>query len=368
MPETLIDSAATGDNVSTFQDVEVASQTLDTAQDQKETKYFNSNWEKQLGYYKEISELKSAIDAKARWTIGKGFTSNEITEMALSAIKGWGKDTFNSILENAERISEIAGDSFAHIIRDNEGNLINLKPMPQLQIVANKAGLIIRYEQLDRQNKNAVKTFTPEEIFHISRDRVGDEIHGVSVIDALEENIKMRKEAMEDYKKLLHRNVYPVRLWEVDTDNETEIATIKEKAAKARYDGEDIFVPKGAVTLQEHTGVAPNSTLNPLPWIKELTQKFYQEVGTPQIVVGGSSEFTEATAKIVLIAWEQTVGEKQLYIEEQVLAQLNLEINLERPVTIQNELMSDDSKAETMQATTPEDTAVTNTEATGVAK
>jgi len=359
MPERDIASSAVGDNEATFQDFSVAEQTLDSAGDQKETTHFNHSFNKQLGYYKSIPELKSAIDAKARWTIGKGFTSNEITEIALSAIKGHGKDTFNSILENQERMSEIAGDSFAHIIRDNEGNLINLKPMPQLQIVANRAGLIIRYEQLDRQNKKAVKKFAPEEIFHLSRDRVGDEIHGISVIHAVEENILMRNEAMEDYKTMLHRNIYPVRDWILDTDNAAEIAAFKAKVAESKYKGEDLFYPKGTVE-SEIKAVAPNSTLNPLPWITQLTQKFYQEVGTPQIVVGGSNEFTEATAKIVLIAWEQTVGEKQLSIEEQVLSQINLEIKLERPVTIQNELMSDDSKSETMQASTPEDTSVTN--------
>ena len=116
------------------------------------------------------------------------------------------------------------------------------------------------------------------------------------------------------------------------------------------------------VSESELIAVAPNATLNPLPWIASRTQEFYQQVGVPQIVVGGGQEFSESSSKIALIAFEQTVGEGQLMIEEQVLSQLNLEIELDPPVSIQNELISDDQKSETPQASTPEDTSVTNTD------
>ena len=156
MSELKIDSSAIGDNTSTFQDFSVDPQTLDSAQDQKDTEYINQRWGQQLGYYKSIPELKAAIDTKARWIVGKGFKSHEITEIALSAIKGFGKDVFNSILENQVRVKEIGGDSFAEIIRDEEGNLINLKPISpgSIKTIANRAGIISRYEQIDRPSKS----------------------------------------------------------------------------------------------------------------------------------------------------------------------------------------------------------------------
>lgn len=383
MPDTKIDSSAIGDNTSTFQDFSVDPQELDNARDQKETTYINNNWGKQLGYYKSIPELKAAIDTKARWIVGKGFNSNEITEMALSAIKGFGKDVFNSILENQIRVKEIGGDSFAHIIRDIEGNLINLKPLNPgvIKTVANRAGLIIRYEQIDKNSKSMLRRvwgkltrkgsnlkFNPEEMLHLCRDRIADEIHGVSLIDVVEKVILAYNEACEDYQIMLHRNIYPVRVWTLDTDDPAEIITFKAKAAEAKYKGEDIFIPKGVVET-EIAGIPPNATLNPMAWIADRRKAFWRAVGCPEITVGGSQEFSESASKIALIAFEQVVGEGQLDVEEQVLSQLNLEINLERPVTIQNELISDDSKSETMQASTPEDTSVTNTGVTpGVAK
>jgi hypothetical protein len=360
MPDTNISSTAYGDFKNTITDFSVDAVSTDGAFDQKETVWDNEYWGQYLGYYKKIPELAAAIDAKATWTIGKGFKSNEITEMALSTIKGWGKDSFNTILENCVRTYHIGGDSFAEIIRDPKGKLINLKPLDPgvIRIVANRQGLILRYEQLDK-TKKAVKRFEPETIFHLARNRVADEIHGVSILPAVEEIILMRNEAMADYQKLLHRNIFPVKIFHLDTDDTSKIAAFKVKADKAHTQGENMYIPKGAVEV-ENSAVAPNSTLNPLPWIQQLNQYFFQAVGVPQLIVGGSQEFTEASAKIAYLAFEQIIEEEQLFIEEQVLSQLNLEIDLEFPATLQNEMISDSSKSETMQASTPEDTAVTN--------
>ncbi len=362
MAQTDIDSAAVGDLQNAETLFEVDSLQLDGATDQKETRYQNHNWGEQLGTYKSIPEVKAAIDAKVRWTIGKGYKSNELTELKLSTIKGFGKDSFNTILENMTRVVEIGGDSFAEIIDDKNGTLSNLKPLdPGTMItVANRKGLIIRYEQATRVKGAKNKTFLPGEIFHLSRDRVGDEIHGVSVIDSVKETILARNEAIRDYRVLLRRNVKPVKVWEIDSDDTAEIAAFQTKVDNAFIESENLVVPKGSVLPPTIVGVPPNSTLNPLPWINQLTQNFYKEVGVPQIIVGGAEEITGESAKIAYLAWEQTIEEKQLYLEEQVLSQLNMEIDLEFPASLQNELLSDNRKDVENGVTSQEDTEVTN--------
>ena len=90
--------------------------------------------------------------------------------------------------------------------------------------------------------------------------------------------------------------------------------------------------------------IAPNATLNPVQWINYLDNLFYQVGKVPKIVVGGSSEFTEKASSIVYLAFQQHTEGKQLYMEEQVLAQLNLIIELEFPVSLENELLSDKKK------------------------
>lgn len=361
MPETNISSADYGDFKNTITNYSVDAAYTDGPNDQQETYWDNVNFSQWLGYYKTIPELMAAIDAKATWTIGKGFVSNEITELALSTIRGWGKDSFNTILENCVRTYHIGGDSFCEIIRDDEGKLINLKPLDpsSIRIVANRAGVVIRYEQINKIKGNKNKRFDVEDMFHLARNRVADEIHGTSIIPAVENIIKMRNEAMADYQKLMHRNIFPVKIFHLDTDDPTKIAAFKVKADRAHTQGENMYIPKGAVEV-ENSSVAPNATLNPLPWINQLNQYFFQATGVPQIIVGGAQEITEASAKIAYLAFEQIIEEEQLFVEEQVLAQLNLEIDLSFPASLQNEMLSDGRKAETMQATTPEDTSVTN--------
>src|SRR3990167_3598787 len=357
-----ISNVQSGTQADTFQDYSVASADTDGSYDQKETIYYLSDWTKHYGYYKKIPELKASIDAKAVWTVGRGFVSNELTEMALCTLTGFGKDSFNSIIENMLRTRQIAGDSFAEIIRDNQGQLVNLKPLNPgtMAIVANDKGVVIRYEQSSRVKGSKPKIFQPEDIFHLARNRVADEIHGQSLIPEVEDIILMRNEAMADYKKLLHRNIFPVRVWKLDTDDTTKITAFKAKVATSKYDGEDIFIPMGSVE-SEIAAVPTNATLNPLPWINQLNQYFFQATGVPQIIVGGAQEITEASAKIAYLAWEQTVEEDQRELEEQILLQLNLEVTFEFPASLENEALSDGRKEESMQAATPEDTNVQGT-------
>ena len=188
--------------------------------------------------------------------------------MLLDTIKGYGKDTFNTIIENMNRTYYIGGDSYANIIRDDEGVIVNLKPLPPeaMEHVANRQGIIIKYRQKSKV-KMPDKTFMPEDILHLTRNRVADEIHGVSLIEALETIILMRNEAMADYKLVMHRNVAPVRIWHLDTDDTSKINAFITKINNMVKNTEHIVIPKGMVEV-EQASVAPNSTLNPLPWIQ----------------------------------------------------------------------------------------------------
>jgi len=312
--------------------------------DQKETTYTNDNWSQQFGYYRSIPELKSVIDAKATWTVGKGFKANPITEMTLDKIKGYGNDTFNVILENMIRTMQIGGDAFAEIIRDKNNILINLKPLDPstITIVVNRAGIIIRYEQ-NSKVQSGLKKFDPEKIFHLSRNRVADEIHGQSMIDPLVNIIDARNEAIADWRITLHRNVWPVRFIEYDGDDETEIANIKAEYATAIKNGEVMVIPKGTLKMVTE-GLSSNATLSALPTIESYNDYFYEAANMPKIIIGGAGALTEKATSVAYVAWQQTVEADQLYIEEQCLSQLNLEIELEFPASLENELLSDKQK------------------------
>ncbi len=347
MPENKIDSAVASDLQNQMTDFSVDTATTDGVFDQKETTWEDENWTKYFGYYtdEKIPEITSVIDAKATWTIGKGFKADEETTMLLDTIKGWGKDTTNTILENAMRTMMIGGNFYAEIIRDDEDNLINLKPLDPsvMKHVVNGKGILKRFEQTSKNQGKKPKKFQPEEIFYLARNRVADEIHGRGIIQKLKLIMNMKNEAMKDLQTTYHRFVVPRWIIKLDTDNTTKVAQFKTKMDKANADGENMYIPMGTVELEQMT-IAPNSTLNPLAWIQYLDNLFYETAGVPKIILGGSGEFTEASAKIAYLAFQQGVEEEQLFIEEQFLAQLNIVIQLEFPASLENELLSDTKK------------------------
>lgn len=341
MPETQIGSAVASDLTNAMTDYSVTGASTDAGGDQKEYTWQLTEWSTYLGYYKTIPELQTAVDAKALWTMGAGIESDEATLMFLMSIKGNGKDSFNSIISNMIRTYTIAGDAFAEIIRDKDGVLINLKPLDpsSIVIVHNSKGRVIRYEQTSKI-KTPNKKFEPDEIFHLSRKRIADEIHGISIIPSVKWIIDARNEAMADWKRVLHRNVDPLWIFHLDTDDTAEIAVYKSKMDSARASGENMYIPKGVV-VPELVATATNASLNPLTWINQLNDYFFQTVNVPQIIVGNAKEFTDASGKIVYLSYEQSVKGEQLYVEEQVLGQLNIEITLTFPASLQNEAISD---------------------------
>ena len=347
MADNRISSAVASDLTTAMTDFSVASQVTDAQGEQSETTWIDTNFSQYLGYYKDekTPELTAVIDAKATWTVGKGFKADEITTLLLDTIKGNGFDTFNTILENAMRVMLLGGNFYAEKIYNDERNLINLKPLDPsvMEHVINKQGMIIRFEQLSKTKGQPSKKFKPEQIFYLARNRIADECHGTGIAQKLKLIIDMKNEAMADQRKAMHWNVLPRWKFKLKTDNPAEIAAYKAKMDAATGKGENIYEPYD-VSESELMSVPANATLNPMAWISYLDNLFYEMAGVPKIIMGGSGEFTEASAKIAYLAYQQGVEEEQLFLEEQVLSQLNLIIELEFPASLENELLSDKAK------------------------
>ena len=189
MAQYNINSATASDLTNAVKDYEVTPMQTDGVSNQDETWWVNPNWNWQWGYFNTNADLKSAILMKSIWHVGRGHMADSGTEAILDNIKGWGKDCFDDIIFNMDVIMRVGGDSFAETIRDSEsGQLINLKPLDpsSIIIVLNKQGIIIRYEQIAKvPGSSVVKKFQPKEILHLSHNRLADQIHGISDIDAL---------------------------------------------------------------------------------------------------------------------------------------------------------------------------------------
>lgn len=341
-------STVTSDMDNQVDDWEVQPVSTDGIGDNKETEYSWTNWTKWYGYYRKTPQLKKAIDAYATWAVGKGFKGeDEETDVMLDRITGWGEDTFQSILWNMVVIKKVNGDAFAEIIRDEKtGKLLNLKPLDpaSMKVVVNRQGIIKRYEQTNKTGeKTSIIKFEPQKIFHIVNDRTADEIHGISVVESVEPVIKAREEAAADWRTVLHRNVVPLTVVEIDSQNDEKIKAFEKKFGDIINKKDVLFVPKDTVKI-DRTTLANNATLNPLPTLEYLDNFFYQAVGIPRIILGGSNEFTEATAKIAYLTFSQVYTREQRELEADIWNQIGLKITIEKPAEIQNELLSDEAK------------------------
>lgn len=312
--------------------------------------FYTPNWTKYRGYLK-ISEVKSTIDKKAIWTIGNGYKTNKQTQKILENMRGNGKETFTGIMKKAVETYTIAGDYFAEIIKKN-GKLHNLKTLNpgRVRIVTDKFGFIKKYEYLDREAKKAMTSWKPEEILHLAWNVEGDNTHGTSTIDKLSDSengrgiIEMFNEAKQDLSVVFHRYVKPLLISSVDEDDEEEIKKYKQKLDRAVNLGENMVIPKDTVESIERVSIPQYSTLDPLPWIRHLEKEFVKAEGIPDIIQGVGTDTTEATAKILYLAFEQMVKWNQLFLEEQIKAQLNLEIKFEFPVDLAEPLQEDEKK------------------------
>lgn len=372
-----LSNAAVGDMTNNVTDYSVDPIQLDCPDGTKEYSYKNSNFAQEMGYLDTIPELASTIKAMAKWSVGKGYKANKQTKEILNSIVGWGKDSFNEIIKNNIKIYMASGDSFCEIVREKtikdkiqnignkislgliryaagSGKLINLKPLNagKMAIIVDETGMLKRFEY--SQGMNQPQEFNPNQIFHLAWDRIGDQIHGTSIIRRLQNIILSRNEAMADMRIVFHRYVKPLWIWQLDTDNATKINAFKAKADLTVENSENIYIPKGAAEA-ERVSVPQYSTLDPLPWIDALNQYFYQATNVPDVILGSAKQTVEASAKMLVFAFEQSVQEHQLFLEEQIKLQLGLDVNFEFPASIAQDLAETEKKAGDKKAASPKD-------------
>lgn len=321
-------------------DYSVAPKALDFSDDDEYRQDFPKAAQ-QFGYLKTIPELNRAVWALATWVVGKGFEVNAIDKVITDHINGWGKDSFQNILENLIVVKKICGDAFAEIIRDEKsGNIINIKPISpeRMSIIVGKKGRIKRYEYKNLDGKGFVK-LKPEQVLHISNDRTGDEVHGNSILEVCQWVIDARNEALTDWRKVLHRNVVPVRIIEIDTDNATKRDQLILQYEEAIKKGEVLVIPKGTVSIADNT----ISIQDPITWIQYLENFFYIAVGIPR-VIATSQEYTEAASKVGYLTFEPVYTKEQLLLEQALWQQASLKIKLNRPASLSGTMQEDEAK------------------------
>lgn len=360
--ETSIANTTTTQLDSAIEDYSVNPETTDISFDQKEYRWHYSDFTEYLGYYKKIPELKKAIDALANWTVGKGIDTSPRDGFTLDVFNGIGRDTFLSIMWNLFTMKKVGGDAFAEIIRrdntDRTSPILNLKPLSPERMVTifGPNGRIIRYEQISGKK---TKKFQPHQIFHLINDRVADEIHGTSVIEACKWVIDARNEAMNDWRRISHRST--IRIMYVDIENATRLGTLREQYKEGIKNGEVLILPgkKGTDVDFEDLALPPHEAF--MRWIQYLENFFYQAVGVPR-VIATSENYTEAASKVGYLTFEPVYTKEQTFLEHEIKKQLKIDVTFLRPPSLTSNMQRDEAANTGQTQIQPNDTQVNFTD------
>jgi len=303
---------------------------------------FLSDFNRWHGYYHDVPIFAAAIDIIAAWVIGEGFIpADEKNKKKTETITGFGKDDFDSIIENCIRVMLVGGDSMAEEIRDKARRLTNLKPLnpASINIIANDAGILSRYEQFIAVEKDGktelqkVGEFDTKEIFHLCWNRLADEIHGKPYAERVEPIIVQIKQLTEDLGLRFHRIVKPLRLFESDTDDPAKIEEETEKLKTAYKNAEVVVIPKG--TLEAKDGAAIPNAEDAIKFLNVLLREFVTAIGVPEVVMGWGEATSEATSKVVTLNFETKIKNIQKFVANQIKSQLGIEGKFEVAATLE---------------------------------
>jgi hypothetical protein len=222
-----------------------------------------------------------------------------------------------------------------------------------MRVVYSNQGLLVRYEQRSNIEGNPNKKFDTEDIFHLTNDRVLNEIHGTSIIEAVKWVIDARNEAMTDERKIKHRELSLGILY-VDTSNTAKINAIKTQYANAIKNGELLVLPKDTAEIKD-SGVKPQDRIQ---WIQYLENFFYQAVGVPR-VIATSENFTEASSKVGYLTFEPIYTREQADIENSIFSQLQITLKFNRPPSLGGSVERTEEKNTGQTGFQPQDTQLT---------
>jgi hypothetical protein len=283
------------------------------------------------------------INKVGDWTVGKGANTEKPTmQKIIDRIIGSGKDTFGEVIKNQVRVRHIDGDSYAEIIGGKGTGLKNLKPLNPgaMKVYYNEMGMLSHYgyKWVDKEEQR----FEKEEIFHLSLNRNADETHGTGDIASLITFLDKIKQLDEDMAVFFHTYVVPMILWEIKSSKPADIAKFKSDHKIAKNSGTDIIIPEKAVGWEM---IQPGKNgVDPLVWRQTWVEEVTKGGGVPALIMAIAAGTTEASSKMVYLAWQQVIEDEQNYLEKQIKLQLGLEVTFEFPARIEENLGEDEGK------------------------
>jgi len=302
----------------------------------------STTWKDHNAYYKKHSSVKAVINKLGMWSVGKGYQAKKGVSDTLDKVRGSGKDTFDEVINNVVRGRHLDGDSYAEIIGGKGQSLLNLKPLNPgtMKVYYTDAGMIAYYAQVNLDGSEEI--FDKEEIFHLSLNRIADETHGEGDIATLMNYLDKIKQIDEDMSVMFHRFIVPMVIWRINTDKASEVARFNTDQKNAFDKGQNLVIPNKAA---EWDLMEPGKNgVDPLQWRQTWVEEVTKGGGVPALIMAIEAGTTEASSKMVYLAWQQVIEAEQMYLEKQIKQQLGLEVKFEFPASIAENLDDDQRK------------------------
>jgi hypothetical protein len=306
----------------------VQAMALDVSNSDGETYVYYDKAAENYGYYYNWPQIASRTNALCTWAFGQGYTTeNRRTAIILQGITGNGKETFGTIIWNHGNVKLSHGDSFCEIVRNEQGELINLISIsPERVKTVYKGSRIIRHEIYDGMNWVKKKTC---EILHSFNKKMGDAVRGTGEIQTNKNINDAMIEAFKDERVIKHRDK-ALGIIKYKTNNTGKIAWLNDQVEKAVKNEEMLGVPADTADFEPWPVKSSEDRQNWLGYVEALG---YQTSGTPRSMVtsDGTSEVGGINGHLI---FETVYGKEQLDMENDLWNQVGIRIKFNRPPSL----------------------------------
>lgn len=323
-------SNATTTGLTNVPDFIVESKSLDASNDGNEETYvYFDKAQENFGYYLNHPQVSSPINSLATWAVSRGYKAEDPTMKAqLDHVTGMGKDTFETLMWNHEVVKLAVGDAFMEVVRNKKGTIIlNMIPIsPERVKVVVKGARIIRYEIWNGSKWVKKK---PEDILHSQNKRIGDQVHGTSLIQSNKKVIDALLEANDDERTIKHRDK-ALGVVKYKTNNTSKIAYANSQIKKAVEDGDMLGMPEETAEILPWPS---RSSEDRQSWLQYLENLNYQTGGVPRSIAT-SDGTSEVGGKMGHVIFEPIYTKEQKDLETDLWNQQAIKITFNRPPSL----------------------------------
>jgi hypothetical protein len=308
----------------------------------KENRINNPNTSIYYGLFRDSGEFRNAIKSYVIHVLGWGYECQSVrNKVLLDHISGNGKETFWKIMYKHLRCKKWNGDAFTQIIKDDDGDLLNLKNLDpnRTAIITDENSIILRFEYT--QADGTVKKLKPEEVLYSSNDPEIDEPLGVAETEAVKWVIEAMIESGIDQRRMMHFD--SVRVLYVDETDTTRLAKLKTELASGIKNGNVVILTcKPEEAKFEDLVVPPIDAF--IRYQNWLEGKFYSQLGISKVSIGGTTENnTEASAKVNMVITEPVWIKEITELETDIKNQIGIEIKINRQPSLMDNMQTDEA-------------------------